>query len=233
MIKFKVFRNTTSPTFNFLLLVAIGFCLLLSGCSTNSATKEPQFADRSFITDNPCASPCWYGLVPGVSTESEVEAELAELPFVDQEAIRKNYDVSIRAISHGASIQFGCAEPKGKSCGFIVLSDDIVQIIDMVIQYQLSIQTVIDKLGEPDYVYFTSYTSHGDGCLMDLDWLARGISVRLVDQSSTRLCHELRDETPLDPNLAVNEVVYLSEKAIIPDRCEGSSCIPWPGFRAK
>jgi hypothetical protein len=94
----------------------------------------------------------------------------------------------------------------------------------MVIQYQLSIQTVIDKLGEPDYVYFTS--PHGDICLLDLDWQARGITVRLVDRHSTRLCHELRDETPVDPDLSITEVLYLSEKAIVPDRCEGSSCIP-------
>ena len=232
MIRLKAFLPTRRPMFNLSLIVSIGFCLLLSACRVNSATKEPQFADRSFVTDDPCAPPCWYGLLPGVSTESEVEATLAELPFVDQEAIRKSNNVNIGVISYGTSIQFGCAEPKGKICGYIVLSDGRVQIINMVIQYQLSIQTVIDKLGEPDYVYFTSYT-HGDGCLMDLDWQVKGITVRLVDQHSTRLCHELKDEIPIDPNLSITEVLYLSKKAIIPHRCEGSSCIPWPGFREK
>jgi hypothetical protein len=68
----------------------VGFSLLLTACNITSATREPQFVDRSFISDEPCASPCWYGLLLGKSTGSEVEAKLAELPFVDQEAIRKS-----------------------------------------------------------------------------------------------------------------------------------------------
>jgi hypothetical protein len=71
-------------------IVALTLSLLLtisiSGCESRSTSKS-GIATQSFLSDEPCAAPCWYGLVPGESSKADVLRVLAELPFVDMSTI--------------------------------------------------------------------------------------------------------------------------------------------------
>ena len=60
--------------------------LALASCNRGDAG-----IDRSFITDNPCAAPCWYGLKLESSGLEEYRQKLTELPFVEQGSVGQQY----------------------------------------------------------------------------------------------------------------------------------------------
>jgi hypothetical protein len=60
------------------LLLCLGLCV---GCG------EPPPVDRSLLTGEPCQPPCWQGLMPGVSTEDQVNEFLRTSPFVQRTTI--------------------------------------------------------------------------------------------------------------------------------------------------
>jgi hypothetical protein len=216
--------------FSFILL---GFAVALASCKSIVPTQEPRLVDKSFVTGQPCAAPCWYGLELDRSTESDVITKLKELPFVDPGAIRIS-DVVIFNFSNATEIDYGCADPKGELCGMMIISGGSLKVISTYIYYKLPLRLVIDQLGKPDDVFYTPYSSHGDGCLLDLDWLGKGITVRRTDRYSISVCQELEARKALDSELEITEIYYLAEEALDPNRCNlGAVCIAWPGFKQK
>lgn len=216
------------------LLLVISF--LFATCRLIESDKEPEIADRSFLLGEPCEAPCWYNLIPGQSTESEVNEVLAELPFVDQDYTRRweyegDYDGD-SDFQKDMSIHFNCVEgDEVPPCGHIDLDDGIVHVISHEIFYQLTLEQVIEKLGPPDYVVYGLYPPHGDGCLVDLEWLEQGITVRIVDRPRVQLCLDIDQQIPFEPTIQVTSISYSSKQAQIPNLCEIRNCIPWPGYR--
>lgn len=70
-----------------LLLVAAG-CKFSATGDLAKPTVDP-LADQSFLNQQPCASPCWYGLEPDKSSAKEVYTTLSTLPFVDPTTIEE------------------------------------------------------------------------------------------------------------------------------------------------
>lgn len=67
-----------------MLLVVSSSCGLYSTIvATATPTLPPALMDRSWLTDNPCAVPCWYGLELNRSTKAEALATVGGLSFVD------------------------------------------------------------------------------------------------------------------------------------------------------
>jgi hypothetical protein len=251
MIKFKTFLRKKGVLFPFIILdrirgkwfvkrfqpclrfLLIGFLLVLTGCNTSLTSKlDPTLIDISFSTGQPCKPPCWQGLELNESTTDQVYEKLAELPFVYQGSIKTWNNVTLFGFSDATMISYKCNELKGEICGTLVISDGLLKVSSHRIQYHLPLQSVIDKLGEPNYVIYSPYTSHGDGCMADLDWQEKNIFVRIID-SNTQLCHEIQVGESLDPNIGVTEVYYLVKEAFIPNQCQEYNCVPWPGFREK
>lgn len=52
---------------------------LVTGCQP-SEWRTP--IDRSVLTDDPCAAPCWQGITPGETTTSEAWDVLIDLAFI-------------------------------------------------------------------------------------------------------------------------------------------------------
>ena len=212
-------------------LILLGFAIALISCKSVPSTQEPGLVDKSFVTGEPCAPPCWYGLEIDQSTESDVITKLRELPFVDPGIIRIS-DVSIFNFPSAREIDYGCADLNDRLCGMMIISGGSLKVISTYIQYKLPLRAVIDKLGVPDEVYFTPYSSHGDGCLLDLDWLEKGIIARRTDRYSISVCQELDVGNALDSELEITEIYYLAQEAIDLNRCKlGAVCIAWPGLK--
>jgi hypothetical protein len=90
-IRFKLFREQwvigfSLPTRRYSILLVAVLGLTLASCDGNPALDDP-LADSSFLTQQPCAAPCWYGLEPDKSTADDVIAALRKLPFVDSGTI--------------------------------------------------------------------------------------------------------------------------------------------------
>lgn len=212
------------------LLLVISF--LFAACRLIESDKEPEIVDRSFLLNEPCEAPCWYNLIPGELPERDVTEVLAELPFVDQDSIVRRDSASMSNFTGGTRIRYNCiGADKGYTCGYIYLVDGIVHIISHVIRYPLTIEQVIEKLGPPDYVVYGLYPPHGDGCLVDLEWLEQGITVRIVDRPRVQLCLDIDQQIPFEPTIQVTSISYSSKQAQIPNLCEIRNCIPWPGYR--
>jgi hypothetical protein len=225
-------RIAISEKIAFLLLL-FGLSVMLFVSRSIETTPEPKIADKSFLTGEPCKAPCWYGLELDRSNESDVITKLRELPFVDAEAIRTSH-VAISSFSNAVEIEYDCADPEGKICGILVLSDGSLKIISSYIRYRLPIRSVIDQLGTPDAISYSPYSPHGDGCMLDLFWLKKGIRIRRTDRNSIRLCRDLSAGKTIDPELDMMELFYLSKEALNPDRCNsGGVCFEWPGLSDK
>ncbi|HUW96175.1 MAG TPA: hypothetical protein VMW58_10345, partial [Anaerolineae bacterium] len=63
-------------------VLILGLCV---GCG------EPAPLDKSLLTGEPCEPPCWQGLVPGTSTEAEVDEFLATSEYVEPGIEKSRY----------------------------------------------------------------------------------------------------------------------------------------------
>lgn len=64
------------------LVAATILWLLLAACRANPPVAV-LVEDDSFITQIPCAPPCWQGLTPGVATASDVRSFVASSPLIN------------------------------------------------------------------------------------------------------------------------------------------------------
>ena len=53
--------------------------------------------------------------------------------------------------------------------GTIDSVDGIVKFIHLTIQYPLPLKSAFDLLGKSEYLFYTPYPPHGDGCLVNLN----------------------------------------------------------------
>jgi len=162
-----------------------------------------------------------------------VLAKLKELPFVDHTKIREDKNASIFDYTNASVISFGCAIPGGNTCGTVVSVKGIVKYFDLTIQYPLPLQSVIDQLGSPEYLFYTGYFPDGGGCRISLSWPQKRISVVSDDPNSTQLCTDLALGKAVNSGLQITEVHYESKEIALRDVCNQLKCIPWPGFSGK
>ena len=220
-----------------MILIAFGLILMTGGCNLQAtpAPLDPELVDQSFITDQPCKAPCWYGLKLDQSSESEVLKKLNELPFVDPTKIQISKNESYLDYSNITKIDFNCVVPKGKRCGSIFTADGVVKYIGLSIQYPLSLKSVVDKLGPPDYFTRDFMTPHGQGCMVSFNWTQKKISLGSEDPDSERVCQGLEITAANDPDLQITDVAYGSMVIDPSNVCTiyPSECTPWAGFLNK
>jgi hypothetical protein len=106
------------------------------------AVKIPDLGDGGFISDQPCAPPCFWGIVPGESHEDEVVDSLRQKEVLQACESFDNEDES---------------GGRGIICrSFIVVSfaekTEIVESIGFAPSKDISVSDAIDKYGEPDAV---------------------------------------------------------------------------------
>lgn len=135
-------------------LVLVAILLFLCGCGESSqvADDAPPELDRSLLlTDDPCAAPCWAGLVPGESSKEEVHAVLASSLWVREGSVESipRHDfgpggVEIiwddRDIPHGANRVYRA----------YVVNDRLVLIMISVDYDNLTLGQIVDKYGSPE-----------------------------------------------------------------------------------
>lgn len=104
----------------------------LSNCSTISG-------DGGFLSEKPCGPPCFYGIIPGITSKDDLE-EILKL---------NSFSCTFFDYTHSSGAQ-------GFMCpwGGIALSDEgnIVIGVSFWPSSKIRLWQVIDKYGEPDYV---------------------------------------------------------------------------------
>jgi len=208
-------------------LIIIVLSIMLGGC-TIPVPQGPTVIDKSFVTNNPCSPPCWYGLKLDVSNKEDVLATLSKLPFIELSSIREQ---SVRWNDSDAMyIRFSCISHKDKKCGGITIAGDKVKRISMAVHYELSLETTVSKLGAPDYVEYSVYHPEVGGCVISLEWQELGIVVNHLDTRNEGYCQYISDQNAIPKGIEVTEIHYIAEDRFTSETVDDSTRIPWPGF---
>jgi hypothetical protein len=130
-----------------MMALLLAFLAIAVVSCTTPAADDP-LADHSFLTQEPCASPCWYGLEPDKSSVDEVYATLTTLPFVDPAIVEATY---IWANDENAkNVGFGCLHPKDEKCGgSIILSQGKLKRLALSPPLGLTFQKAVSILEQP------------------------------------------------------------------------------------
>lgn len=147
--------------------VARVFCLLIliSACAAN---PEP---DRSLLTGEPCEAPCWHNIIPGESTEEDVWRELKGSPYVYTGTLNSSTtDV------FGTRVTDIVWNGRGSSVNRITLLDNKVLLIRIELDYELSLEDVIEKFGPPRSVFANSSPAEFNDYSVVLDFPTKGLS---------------------------------------------------------
>jgi hypothetical protein len=207
------------------ILFLVLLTLFLTAC--DSKQNDP-LTDRSFITSQPCAAPCWYGLEPDKSTREEVYATLHQLPFVDPASITE-WATTWQNDEQAIGVGWSCLPKKKDSCGGgVTLSENKLKRLSLSVDYTLTFSDTVEKLGVPSHVFYVDAFWNGE-CYIQMFWFSQGISVggRLPDICSS----EAMKGAPLNPNVQVSEIGFWSPAVIQEVIANDNRYLAWPGFK--
>lgn len=101
--------------------------------------------DNSFLSGQPCLPPCWYGIIPGETSEQSAWQILQELPYVNQRLLSRQTDR--RGITN--IIWFS---RRGGGQNRLYPRDGKIQGIFLTPHNNLNLGQVVSKLGPPEKV---------------------------------------------------------------------------------
>jgi hypothetical protein len=172
--------------------VAIILCFLLIGCDRTDArdvlvpanVQEAAVVDRSLLTPEECTPPCWQGIVPGTTTLDDAWAIVSDLEFVDRASMRSRRNC-YRDGEHCIEWETALSDWQNY-VGRILIEDDVVSYIRLVLEYELTVQDLIDQYGTPNKVITSQVPNNSRYYHTDMLWFHNGLSVAL-DLSSQAL----------------------------------------------
>jgi hypothetical protein len=191
-------------------------CLIgisIVGCS--ESPLPPELMDRSPFSGTPCEAPCWHGLTIGESNENEVMEILPTLAFINQDTIFVHYmsmpgpDPSIFA--PGAEITASCIRPH-KPCLTLRVVDDVLIEIQIVLNYDITLEDAIASLGNPDYLGYQFQGMDLVKCDVEFVWRNRQLillSDTFVGAEVDSNCGVVRDTGMTVPGIMISEVRYM------------------------
>jgi hypothetical protein len=192
--------------------IAVCF-LMLSGLTSCipviPATPTLDVGDGGFLSEEPCGPPCFWGIVPGETTEAEVVEILQERGVLETcEAFDNEADGGSRGIKCGSRIVISFER-----------GDDGVQGVGFNPTSMITVQEVVAKYGEPEGVKVGALGVHGmtDAQLI----MVYPIMLTLVRFS-------IQDEGPyiLEPSTPVRNITY----AVIFDEEFSLDWEEWHGY---
>lgn len=168
--------------------------VLFSGCSSKVEL------DTSLMTGEPCAPPCWHNIVPGVSTQSDVRAQLENSPLVKAESL--SYHLS----EYGGIQLFEYTwQARSKVANRIFFKGDRVLRINIRMDDDVTLGDVVDKYGPPETIYVDRGPEDISRYYITCDYPSMGLRIK----GYTRIKSRELDE------LVVDDTVWLSEDAKI------------------
>lgn len=211
-----------------LLVMLLG--LATASCNS-TATSDDPLADQSFLTQQPCAAPCWYGLEPDKSSASEVYATLNRLPFVDPTTIVEWGYIWLDD-DKATQVGFSCLHPKDKECGgSVIISQGKLKRITLTPPYKLTFQKAVGLLNQPDSIDYRPADPEGNGCIITLIWSQQGIYLTSLDPRNGEQCQKIKASGRVAPDVIVTYIAYVPPEVLKtgPNGFFNYS-IPWPGF---
>ncbi len=134
-----------------LLRVVLALLLMIPATSVGCRVSAP--VDTSLLTGEPCEPPCWQGLIPGVSTEEDVNEFVRTSELVDQSTLFRG-DITrgtgevvgvgvhwwSRADMAGVPRQFGNS---------VSIEDGVLRRIMVFLDYEVTLADLLGRYGAP------------------------------------------------------------------------------------
>jgi hypothetical protein len=194
--------------------------------------------DKSWWQDQPCRTPCWYGLKIGETSLDDARKVIPQLTFIDPASEKISnvgyYDYS-KDVNFGANlVTYKYKQPNNLICVALTFVDDKLVRINFGPNYQFALQDLVDKIGPPDYVGARAITPEITDCEIILTWLDRQISVSYYERqknSGRDLCKIVRDAgmKPLGELQIQN--VYIEFPEQLQGEIQGNNDQHWNGFQ--
>jgi hypothetical protein len=210
----------------FQMLLSFGRGLLIA--PTPIIDHRHPLIDKSFISGEPCAPPCWYGLNPGQSSFEEVNQVLSELEFVSPSSINILESTSQYYRVEEIWIHFKCPYLSGRgntSCGSLWVLGDTLHWIIYKVAYDLTIMEAVEVIGEPDLIICEE--RHNAGRNIEFIWSEKGITATHETLSNTACDIFDEAEGRVSSDLLISRLKYFDwDRTII---CE-ENCFQWQGM---
>lgn len=202
------------------LIVCCVAVILLTACTATTTS------DMSLRTLQPCAPPCWYGIIPGQSNAADVKRILPTLPFIQPSSIKE------RPYPEGNGHYFSW------SYGAILLINDTVVHIETRPGFQLELGEVVERFGPPARFFPRNVRGpHGGYYRISLYYPDKGLVFNTPNLPGLPLDAK---EYSVRPDFSVDSVDYLApgtveelirqlEPPLIVDFAIQNS-LPWQGF---
>ena len=132
------------------LLIFVGGVEVVFALTRLGWDRADKMADRSILTDSPCAAPCWQRIMPGTAMEvSEVVRIVEGVP--NASSVRQY----IR--TEGTEVNWRWKQRPWRKTGYnsVFLIDGVVHNVSLSVDFGLTVEEILAKYGPPET------TNHG------------------------------------------------------------------------
>jgi hypothetical protein len=105
-----------------------------------------SLVDDSLLTGVPCDAPCWQGIIPGETPQSQAMQILKSSPYILQSSLQET------GTSQDGGAVWHWRAPGRRLQPSIVWEDDVVQEITLGLTYNLTVDQLISKFGIPEAI---------------------------------------------------------------------------------
>jgi hypothetical protein len=199
---------------------------------TSTHTQIPlELQDRSWLTGDPCAPPCWYGLEVDGSREEEVIAVFEALPFVDPTSI-ETYVIGFSDPLTGD--HYTATRIKisviGNSTISATVGRGVLKRILFGLNYQITIGEIVDQIGLPDVIRVIP-DSNEEFCDASIYWLDKQlvVSYKISGPNWREEYKAIYDGSRVERDILISFVAII-DSSWIEAMMERGEAVPWPGF---
>ena len=190
------------------------FCIsfLLLSCDKNQISTPEILIDKSvFLSEEPCSPPCFLGITPGESTESDVIRILIENNIYENcRGFNKEEEGGFKGLNCGTQITIRYIKNK-----------DLVKDVGFTPADKLVVSDVLQEFGVPEGVFVLGGTIHSDEVNL----------VLIYPKISTWIRLETQNEYPylLEQSSRITRVIY-GHEIDETDYSEWQGWMEWHGF---
>lgn len=214
----------------FLLIVSE---FVLCSCYPNSTpSRNPptipivpiEITDQSWLTDEPCKSPCWYQMQVGKTTRQEAMEIIKTIEFIKPDQIREYHIGTFDTIEdqkpENKGIVFNCVKPEGRECAYLEFIGNYLYQIQVNLNFAISFEEIVERIGPPDYldIIQNGGPEKTIGCGIRMVWVGRQLvteSFEWVTDSDRDLCYEfIQNGNKPYQDLIVNNITIVRNEDI-------------------
>jgi hypothetical protein len=131
-----------------LYVLAAMLVLLMTACAPPANLRDPNnLKDKSLLTDDPCAAPCWRNIIPGETAWRDMTVAIEDdAQFTGADEVKDE-------ASEARVLNFSTKDGNAPCCRVYSTQDGktVGQVLTLLAPDQITLGEVIEKYGDPTY----------------------------------------------------------------------------------